>query len=131
MAKEFLGSGWKFPIEVDNRGGISVSRHEKKIEESIRIILSTAKGERVMRPEFGCDIHEFTFAVINASTLTMIQSAISEALVLFEPRIEVINIETSTERLEAGELMININYKIRSTHHEFNLVYLFPLKPGG
>ena len=131
MAKDFLGCGWKFPFEIGNRGGIALSEGEQKIQESMQLILGTEKGERVMRPEFGCDIHKFTFAVINTSTRTMIQSAVREALVLFEPRIEVINVTTSTERLEQGELSIHVDYKVRSTNYEFNLVYPFYLKPGG
>ena len=131
VAKEFLGSGWRFPVEIGNRGGIDLSEGEQKIQESIRIILGTAKGERVMRPEFGCDIHKFTFSVINTSTRTMIQSAVREALVLFEPRIEVMNVTTSTEGLGQGELSIHVDYKVRSTNYEFNLVYPFYLNPGG
>jgi phage baseplate assembly protein W len=131
MAKEFLGRGWRFPIKVDNRGGIALSKYEEKIRESIMIILSTAKGERVMRPDFGCDIHDFTFSIINISTLTIIKSAIREALLLWEPRIEVLDVETTTERINDGILLISVDYKIRTTNTEFNLVYPFYLKPGG
>ncbi len=131
MAKEFLGKGWKFPIKVDTRGGIALSKYEEKIRESIMIILSTAKGERVMRPDFGCDIHDFTFSIINTSTLTMIKSAVGDALLLWEPRIEVLDVETTTERINDGILLISIDYKIRTTNTGFNLVYPFYLKPGG
>ncbi len=131
MAKEFLGRGWRFPIKVDNRGGIALSKYEEKIRESIMIILSTAKGERVMRPDFGCDIHDFTFSIINTSTLTMIKSAVREALLLWEPRIEVLDVETTTEKINDGILLISVDYKIRTTNTEFNLVYPFYLKPGG
>ncbi len=131
MAKESLGRGWKFPIKVDTRGGIALSKYEEKIRESIMIILSTAKGERVMRPDFGCDIHDFTFSIINISTLTMIKSAVREALLLWEPRIEVLDVETATEKINDGILLISVDYKIRTTNTEFNLVYPFYLKPGG
>src|SRR4030043_2344701 len=123
MAKEFLGRGWRFPIKVDNRGGIALCQYEEKIRESIMIILSTAKGERVMRPDFGCDIHDFTFSIINTSTLTMIKSAVRETLLLWEPRIEVLDVETTTERINDGILLISVDYKIRTTNTEFNLVY--------
>jgi phage baseplate assembly protein W len=129
--KEFLGRGWKFPIEVNKRGGIALTEYEEKIRESILIILQTAKGERVMLPEFGCDIHNFVFEVINTSILTMIKSAVREALILWEPRIEVLGIEAITERINQGELLISIDYRVRSTNNEFNLVYPFYLKPGG
>ncbi len=131
MSKGFLGSGIKSPIKVNERGSISLSQDNEKIRESILIILSTAKGERVMRPDFGCDIHEFVFSVINLSTLTLIKSAIKEALLLWEPRIEVLSVETSTESINDGVLSISIDYNIRSTNNEFNLVYPFYIKSGG
>lgn len=131
MAKEFLGRGWKFPITIDDRGGIALSQYEQKIRESIIIILSTAKGERVMRPDFGCDINEFTFSIINTSTLTLIKSAVKEALLLWEPRIEVLEVETSSEKINDGILLVRIDYKIRTINTQFNLVYPFYLKPGG
>lgn len=131
MAKEFLGKGWKFPLEIDKRGGVALSQYEDKIRESILIILGTAKGERVMRPDFGCDIHDFAFSVLNTSTLTLIQSVVKEALVLWEPRIEVLSIETFKERLNEGILLISIDYKVRKTNTEFNLVYPFYLEPKG
>ncbi|MGA1865661.1 MAG: GPW/gp25 family protein [bacterium] len=130
MAKEFLGSGCKYPILIDKRGGIALSRYEDKIRDSILIILTSAKGERVMRPDFGCDIHDFAFSIINTSTLTMIKSAVQEALILWEPRIEVIKVETSTEKINEGVLPISIDYRIRRTNTEHNLVYPFYLKPG-
>jgi phage baseplate assembly protein W len=129
--KEFLGSGWKFPIEVNKRGGVALTEYEEKIRESILIILQTAKGERVMLPEFGCDIHNFVFEVINTSIVTMIKSAVREALILWEPRIEVLGIEAITERISQGDLLISVDYRVRSTNNEFNLVYPFYLKPGG
>lgn len=131
MSDKFFGRGWKFPITIDERGGIALSEYDKKIRESIVIILSTAKGERVMRPDFGCDIHDFAFSVINTSILTLIKSAVKEALLLWEPRIEVLDVETFTEKINDGILSIGINYKIRTTNTVFNMVYPFYLKSGG
>jgi phage baseplate assembly protein W len=131
MAKEFLGKGWKFPLEIDKRGGVALSQYEDKIRESILVILGTAKGERVMRPDFGCDIHDFAFSALNTSTLTLIQSAVKEALVLWEPRIEVLSVEIFKERLNEGVLLISIDYEVRKTNTEFNLVYPFYLEPKG
>lgn len=130
MPTEFLGRGWRFPITMDERGGLALSEYEEKVRESILIILGTAKGERVMRPEFGCDIHAFVFSVINTSTLTLIQSAVKEALLRWEPRIEVLGVETSTEKIDDGILSIQIEYKVRATNTQFNLVYPFFLKPA-
>ena len=131
MAENFLGTGWKFPIIKNDLGSVALSANEEKVRESILIILSTAKGERVMRPDFGCDIHEFVFAVINASRLTLIKSAVKEALILWEPRIEVIDVETSTEKIKEGVLYIRVDYKIRTTNTQHNLVYPFYLKNKG
>ncbi len=128
MSNGFLGKGWKFPVGVDKRGGVALSESEEKIKESILIILGTAKGERVMRPEFGCDIHDFVFSIINTSTLTQIQSAVKEALLLWEPRIELLSVEFYKERINDGILDIGINYKVRRTNTEFNLVYPFYLQ---
>ena len=128
MNDGFLGKGWKFPVGIDKRGSVSSSENEEKIKESILIILGTAKGERVMRPEFGCGIHDFVFSVINTSTLTQIESSIKEALLLWEPRIELMSVEFFKERLGKGTLDISINYKIRRTNTEFNLVYPFYLQ---
>lgn len=128
MAKEFLGKGWKFPVEIDERGGVALSQYEEKIRESILIILRTAKGERVMRPDFGCDIHDFVFSTINTSTLTMIESAVKEALVLWEPRIDVLSVQIFKERINDGILLVSIDYRVRKTNTEFNLVYPFYLK---
>jgi phage baseplate assembly protein W len=78
MAKEFLGRGWKFPVNVSPAGEIGMSEHEADIKEAIWIILSTSKGERVMRPDFGCGIYEFVFATINTATMGLIEASVRE-----------------------------------------------------
>jgi len=130
MAKEFLGRGWKFPVSVNSEGKITMSEYEEDIRESIWIILSTSKGERVMRPDFGCGINDFVFASIDSSTLALIESTVREALILWEPRIEVINIKVSTDMIKEGKLIINMDYKVRRTNNQFNLVYPFYLTEG-
>ena len=87
--KDIMGTGWSYPLRTDGRGGIALSRHENDIEESIRLILSTAKGERRMRPNFGCDIHTLIFAPNNATTWGLAAHYVEEALGWWEPRIEV------------------------------------------
>ncbi len=128
MPKSILGRGWKFPVELGKDDTISVSEHEEKIKESIRIILGTAKGERVMRPDFGCDIHNFVFAVINTTTLTQMESAVKKALILWEPRIEVSSVNARPARVSEGIIDIEIHYKIRYTNTAYNLVYPFYLE---
>ena len=130
MAKEFLGKGWKFPVSVNVTGQISTSEYEEDIKEAVNMILSTAKGERVMRPDFGCGIHDFVFAVINTTTRSFIENSARDALTLWEPRIELLNVTTSTENIHEGILVINIEYKVRTTNNQFNLVYPFYLTEG-
>lgn len=127
MAENFLGIGWTFPIQVGTDGRVGMSRYEQDIKEAIWIILSTAKGERVMRPDFGCGIHDYVFSVINTSTVALIENSVQEALTLWEPRIELTGVAVSTESADQGKLMINIDYKVRTTNNRFNLVYPFYL----
>jgi phage baseplate assembly protein W len=130
MVKEFLGIGWKYPVSMEADGGISSSSYEENIRESILLILGTAKGERLMRPEFGCSIHKFAFSTMDTLTLRMIENAIYEALVDWEPRIEVNTIKTLTEDAQEGKLLISIDYKVRRSNTQVNLVYPFYLKEG-
>ena len=127
MAKEFLGRGWKFPVRVDGTGRIAMSEFEQDIRESIRIILSTSKGERVMRPDFGCGIHDFVFASMSTTNIGLIESSVREALIRWEPRIELLNVRVSTDEAELGRLLVGVNYRVRATNNEFNLVYPFYL----
>ena len=130
MGKDFLGRGWTFPVKVDARGHIPTSEYEEDIREAIWIILSTSKGERVMRPDFGCGIHDFVFAAVNVSTLALVESSVKEALTLWEPRIEIKGVKVSTEKVSEGQLIIAIDYAVRLTNNRFNLVYPFYLREG-
>jgi len=129
-SKDILGTGWTFPLRVDVRGGIAVSQHERDIEESIRIILGTAKGERRMRPDFGCDIHHLIFAPNNATTWGLAAHYVEEALSWWEPRIEVTEIDPRPDPEDASRLLINIQYQIKATNDARNLVYPFYLLSG-
>jgi hypothetical protein len=131
MNKEILGRGWKFPVQVDNRGRIAISDAEEDIRQAIRIILGTSMGERVMRPDFGCGIHNYMFAPINSGTLALIENSVREALTTWEPRIDIIDVKTDTSAAAEGKLLVSINYRVRSTNTHFNLVYPFYLKEGG
>jgi uncharacterized protein len=131
MSQEALGSGLRFPIQPNHRGGLAVARWEEKVRESIVMILSTAKGERVMRPDFGCDIHAFVFMTVDKTNLTLVKSAVEEALVRWEPRIEVKAVDVMTDPIREGCLLINVTYRIRVTNSEANLVYPFYLQTGG
>lgn len=130
MDKNFLGAGWKYPIRVDIDGKIVMSQYEEDIQESIQIILGTSKGERVMRPDFGCGIDDMAFAPINTATVTSVKSAVTEALTRWEPRIELINVDESDERSYEGILLISIDYRVRVTNNQFNIVHPFYLTEG-
>ena len=126
MTKEsFLGTGWAFPIDADEDRDIAVAVTKEDVEQAIWIILGTAKGERVMRPDFGCGIHDYVFAAINMATLTMIETSVMDALIEWEPRIEVLSVDVSAEQISVGKLLISVEYRIRETNVEGNLVYPF------
>jgi uncharacterized protein len=127
MAQEFLGVGWKFPVQVDSTGNIAMSAFEQDIREAIRIILSTSKGERAMRPDFGCGIHDFVFDSMSTTTIGLIEASVREALIRWEPRIELLSLRVTTEAAEVGQLLVGIDYRVRATNNEFNLVYPFYL----
>lgn len=128
--KDILGTGWSFPLRIDSRGGIALTRFETDIEESVRIILGTAKGERRMRPNFGCDIHTLIFAPNNATTWGLAAHYVKEALGWWEPRIEVTEIDPKPDTEDASRLLVNIKYRIKATNDARNLVYPFYLLTG-
>ncbi|MBD5799846.1 baseplate protein [Bacillus pseudomycoides] len=129
MAKEFLGIGWKFPVAVDgSTGKIAMSEYEEDIKESIRIILFTSRGERVMQPDFGCSIHDFFFDSMSTTTLGLVESSVHEALTRWETRINLVAVKVSADDIQAGKLLIDITYLVRTTNNEFNLVYPFYLR---
>ena len=125
-----LGQGWRFPVGVDGRGGLALAKGENDIEEAIVAILCTAKGERVMRPEFGSSINDFVFAPNNATTHGLIAYHVQEALTRWEPRIDVTDIDVQPDPLEAGRVLINIRYLVKATNDEVNMVYPFYLIPA-
>ena len=135
LNRDFLGAGWAFPVGLEG-GGIALAGGDLAIERSIQVILMTAKGERRMRPEFGCGIHDLVFEPNNPTTHTLIRSRVAEALAWWEPRIEVgpqdITIEEEPHlqnHAGAVALLIHIRYLVRATNAERNLVYPFYLIP--
>lgn len=129
MIADFLGKGWAFPVALHGEGGIEMSPGEKSIQEAIWIILATSPGERVMRPDFGCGIHNLIFSVIDATTVGQATQEVRLALIRWEPRIEVLDVDTEV-RGRGEVLLINIHYRNRSTNNFFNLVYPFYLTVG-
>jgi uncharacterized protein len=127
---EIIGSGLAFPLQVDRRGGIALARDETDIEQAIELILATAPGERPMRPEFGCGVHDFVFDSIDASTVGKMEAAIRDALDRWEPRVIVQTVEFNLDHVGEGRLVIDIGYRVRVTNTLRNLVYPFYVIPA-
>ena len=126
MADEFLGVGWGFPLMFTD-GRLELAVYDESIQQAIRIILETARGERVMRPGFGCGLHERVFAINDASTRAAVADDVREALRRWEPRIEVLDVTATPGGAENEIINISIDYRVRSTDNRFNLVYPFYL----
>ena len=124
---EIIGTGWAFPLGANGRGGIAMSRGETDIEQAIRIILGTSKGERRMRPTFGCQIHELVFASNDDSTWGLARYYVEEALLMWEPRIDIVNIEVGPNPDQPNRMDINLSYRVRATKDARTLVYPFYL----
>lgn len=135
-ANEILGVGWNFPVRVDRAapgvaavgkasGGIALVRYEQDIEQAVRIILGTRPGERRMRPTFGCRVHELIFAPINATTFGQISRYVRDALEMWEPRVEVDEVDVQPAPGAAGWVDITITYTVRATKDERSIVYPF------
>ncbi len=123
--REFLGQGLSFPLQIDSRGGIALAKGERDIEQSIRIILETMPGERVMRPEFGCHIHDLVFAPHNAATEGLAIYYVEIALERWEPRIDVQEVIVSADPQHDGVLLIEIEYQTKDSHDVRSIVYPF------
>ncbi len=129
MSDDIIGRGWAFPPRLDHRGRIATVSGEQEIEESIRIILMTSPGQRVMRPEFGCRLNEIVFAPNNLQTIAQAERFVRLALGRWEPRIQVEQVTASPDPEDTARMLINVRYTIRSTHSSRSLVYPFYLIP--
>ena len=121
----FLGRGLSFPLQVNARGEIALSDGERDIGESIRIILSTQPGERVMRPTFGCRAHELLFEPRDVATETLLRQYVVEALTMWEPRIEILAVKVFTEDDLDGAIFAEVEYIVSATHNQRSIVYPF------
>ncbi|HEY2706306.1 MAG TPA: GPW/gp25 family protein [Candidatus Dormibacteraeota bacterium] len=130
MNDDFIGSGWAFPLCTDARGGIALVARERELEKCMRLILSTAPGERPMRPDFGCAIHERVFDVADSSIAGAIAADVEAALLRWEPRVVVQDVEVIIDRDVPGLVHIDIRYTAKSTNDPRNLVFPFYSIPG-
>ena len=131
QSSEFLGAGIAFPLHVNEDGLIAMNALEHHVRQSILLILQTAKGERVMRPDFGARLSDLTFEPVTQATITLAEHYVKEALTRFEPRIVVLNVGITVNSQEPDHLLIGLQYRVRSTDTTFNLVYPFYIERGG
>ena len=130
--KEFLGRGWAMPVALDRRTGhVESVAYEEDIRQAVLIILETAPGERVMRPDFGCGIHELVFEALDSTVLRRIQSEVEEALRHYEARIDVTEVRVAEEAGAQGRLEVGVEYRVRRTNQIGNVVFPFYFGEGG
>ena len=129
MNQDVIGKGWGFPPRLGRHGDIALVSGSTEIEQSILIILRTAPGQRVMRPEFGCDLHDLVFMPNNSDTASKVKRAVRRALGRWEPRISVLSVDANSDREDSARLLIEIHYRIKATHDRRSLVYPFYLIP--
>lgn len=129
-ARAFLGIGWAFPPAVDASGRVAEAAYEEDVREAIRIILSTNPGERVMRPDFGAGLERFVFEPLGPALVTQVETSVRDALVAWEPRIDVLSVTVAPEGSPPVVLMVELEYRVRATNALQNLVYPFYLQEG-
>jgi uncharacterized protein len=129
MGVEFVGSGWAFPLRTDPTGRVALVSGTEEVEQSIRLILMTAPGERPMRPEFGCAVHDYVFAPADASTAGDIAYAVRVAINRWEPRVDLGDVTVRFDAVDRGVLYVDIEYSLRGTNSPRNLVFPFYVIP--
>jgi phage baseplate assembly protein W len=129
MTNEIVGRGWAFPPKIGAQGGLGLTSERSEIDQAIRIVLSTAPGQRVMRPNFGCRLHDLVFMPNNTHTAVLARRYVEEALGMWEPRIIVHQVETQPDPDNGARLLIAIEYEVKATHDRRSLVHPFYLIP--
>ena len=127
---DFIGRGWAFPIRTDANGGIALVLSDREIQEAIRVIVSTSPGERPMRPDFGCRIHDYVFAPADSTTAAAMSAAVTDALNRWEPRIDVEDVVVLFTAEDPTVFYIDIQYRMKQTNDRHNLVFPFYVIPG-
>lgn len=128
MNADFLGVGWSSPVGLEANGQIKMAQYEECVSQSVWMILSTARGERLMRPDFGCGIHDLVFATNSPGTIGLLTTEVMQSLIEWEPRIDVLNVQIINDPEQPNCLLIQVNYRVRNTNNRFNLVYPFYLQ---
>lgn len=128
--KDFLGVGWSFPFDMDETSDMKMVAYEEDIHQAIHIILGTVPGERMMRPDFGAGLQALVFEPLNTTTMTLVRQRVEEALITWEPRIDLMEVRVEADKPMRNKLLIHIHYRVRTTNTFYNLVYPFYLAEG-
>ncbi len=128
--KAFLGIGWAFPPGVEADGAPAMAAHQEDIHQALRIILGTNPGERMMRPDFGAGLDTFLFEPVNPTTMTRVRTKVHDAIVDWEARVDVLDVDVTTDQQQRNRLVIEVHYRVRATNTLHNLVYPFYLDEG-
>jgi Bacteriophage baseplate protein W len=128
MQRDFLGRGWAFPIAIGPDGEIALAVGPQDVREAVRLILETEPGERVMRPDFGGGLRNLVFAPLSTGTLSLIRHRVEQALIRWEPRIDLDEVRVAADAARPGLVQIEIDCHVRSTNTFYNLVYPFFLQ---
>lgn len=125
MQRSFLGTGWGFPVTFQKQPdtGVRMVSEVEDISESLVLLLSTRPGERVMRPDYGCNLEDMLFESVNESLLTYIKDLITKSILYYEPRIQLKKIDILTDRIAEGMVKVEVDFIIRSSNTRFNFVY--------
>ncbi len=129
MAENFIGHGWQYPLGTDASGSIALTGDDRDLVQAMRLILATAKGERPMRPDFGCGIHDYVFAPADANTAGRLAVEVRRSLAFWEPRIDVKSVDVTVDQLSRNTLYINIGYEKKGSYDPRNLVFPFYVIP--
>jgi phage baseplate assembly protein W len=131
VSEEFVGSGWAaFPMRTDPTGAIALVSREQELEEAMRVVMATAPGERPMRPEFGCGIHDYVFAPADATTAGLIAYEVRASLLRWEPRVEIKDVDVRPDPDDPSTMLIEIKYTVKDTNDPRNLVFPFYVIPA-
>jgi phage baseplate assembly protein W len=145
LEDSYLGRGWSFPPSFQapallpaNRpntiryevGGVDMVAGQTDIEQSLHILLTTRLGERVLAPDFGCDLHPLVFEPLNAATAARFEDLVLTAVLYHEPRIELLDVTATQPPEETGLVLLDLHYQVRSTNSRHNYVYPFYLQEG-
>jgi len=129
--KSFLGTGWSFPPEfIKNPCRVAMVSDDEDIKQSLKILLSTRHGERVMQPEYGCNLDKLSFEPINTTLLSLVKDLIEKAVLYYEPRVDLKELDIDTSRVTEGLLIITLVCETRTTNSRYNMVYDYYLKEG-